>query len=55
MIRLSVTLMPASQVSRVVKYYTREMVKLKLGVTDGHLQKNHTKYELGKVENTFVS
>ena len=55
MIRLSVTLMPVSQISRVVKYYTWAMLKLKLGVTDGHLQKNHTKYELGKVENTFVS
>ena len=55
MLRFSVTLMPASQVSRVVKYYSLEMVKLKLGVTDGHLQKNHTKYELGKVKNIFVS
>ena len=55
MICLSGTLMPVSHKSRVVNYYTWEEIKLKLGVADGHLHKKHTKYELGKIKNIFVS
>ena len=55
MIRLSGTLMPVSHISRVVNYYMWAELKLQLGVADGHLHKKHTKYELGKIKNIFVS